>query len=185
MSPRRDGLTLMLIIRNLLNRTHPCKSDLQEDETQRLINLLIILYYSKRDIWYLTINTLFFLFMVILLNSTSCWQEEIEIEAKVVGEQAKLIAFMVEVRRKSNGELIAIGKQWMASRGQVSNNSSNSSNTSSRLWLFFFLDRGFGVRTLHLIMESSLCHFLHRERKILYHIWCCYIVSPWRQIFQD
>lgn len=86
--------------------------------------------------------------MVILLNSTSCWQEEIEIEAKVVGEQAKLIAFMVEVRRKSNGELIAIGKQWMASRGQVSNNSSNSSNTSSRLWhfYFYFLIGGLGFK---------------------------------------
>lgn len=148
MSPRCDGLALISIVKNLLNRTNFYKSGLQGDENQRLINLLIILYYSKWGIWYLTINTLFFLFMVILLNSTSCWQEEIEIEAKVVGEQAKLIAFMVEVRRKSNGELIAIGKQWMASRGQVSNNSSNSSNTSSRLWhfYFYFLIGGLGFK---------------------------------------
>lgn len=47
-------------------------------------------------------------------------QEEIEIEAKVVKERGRLILHVVEVRRKNSGELIAIGKQWMASKGQVS-----------------------------------------------------------------
>ena len=38
-----------------------------------------------------------------------------EIEAKVIGEKGKLSQVVVEVRRKGNGELIALGKQWMAS----------------------------------------------------------------------
>ncbi|GMN37193.1 hypothetical protein TIFTF001_006625 [Ficus carica] len=44
--------------------------------------------------------------------STAKSQEEVEIEAKVIEEQGKLIAYVVEIRRKSSGELIAIGKQW-------------------------------------------------------------------------
>ncbi|KAL4388291.1 hypothetical protein GQ457_09G006590 [Hibiscus cannabinus] len=40
--------------------------------------------------------------------------EEVEIEAKVVGEKGKLSLVVVEIRRKRNGELIALGKQWMA-----------------------------------------------------------------------
>ncbi|CAI0423191.1 unnamed protein product [Linum tenue] len=40
-------------------------------------------------------------------------QEEIELEAKVVGEKGKLASVVTEVRRRSNGELIALGKQWM------------------------------------------------------------------------
>ena len=42
-------------------------------------------------------------------------QEEVEIEAKVIGKKGKLISVEVEVRKKDNGELIAIGKQWTAS----------------------------------------------------------------------
>lgn len=42
------------------------------------------------------------------------WQEEVEIEAKVVGEKEKATAAVVEIRRRSNGELIASGRQWMA-----------------------------------------------------------------------
>ncbi|XP_044491782.1 uncharacterized protein LOC123215652 isoform X2 [Mangifera indica] len=41
--------------------------------------------------------------------------EEVEIEAKVVGERGRLASVKVEVRRKDNGEVIALGKQWMAS----------------------------------------------------------------------
>lgn len=37
-----------------------------------------------------------------------------EIEAKVVGEKGRLMSVVVEVRRKDNGELIALAKQWMA-----------------------------------------------------------------------
>ncbi|EXB74529.1 hypothetical protein L484_026226 [Morus notabilis] len=52
--------------------------------------------------------------------STAKFKEEIEIEAKVVKERGRLILHVVEVRRKNGGELIAIGKQWMASKGQAS-----------------------------------------------------------------
>ncbi|XP_024022479.1 uncharacterized protein LOC21408890 [Morus notabilis] len=55
---------------------------------------------------------------IISYFSTAKFQEEIEIEAKAVRGQGKLVGFMVEVKRKGSGELIAIGKQWMASKGQ-------------------------------------------------------------------
>ncbi|EXB74528.1 hypothetical protein L484_026225 [Morus notabilis] len=51
--------------------------------------------------------------------STAKFQEEIEIEAKVVGGQGNLIAFVVEIIRKSSGELIAIGKQWTTTKPQA------------------------------------------------------------------
>ncbi|KAJ9190218.1 hypothetical protein P3X46_001443 [Hevea brasiliensis] len=41
-------------------------------------------------------------------------QEEVEIEAKVVGEKGRLVSVVVEVRKKDNGELIALAKQWMS-----------------------------------------------------------------------
>lgn len=80
------------------------------------------------------IYIVFFFFsskMMILLNSqfNPYWQEEIEIEAKVVGGQGKLVAFVVEIMRKSSGELIAIGKQWTTTKPQA---------RSSRLWLELF-----------------------------------------------
>ncbi|XP_022777175.1 uncharacterized protein LOC111318578 isoform X1 [Durio zibethinus] len=47
--------------------------------------------------------------------STAKIQEEVEIEAKVIGNKGKLTSVVVDVRKKHNGELIAIGKQWTAS----------------------------------------------------------------------
>ncbi|OMO54052.1 Thioesterase superfamily [Corchorus capsularis] len=47
--------------------------------------------------------------------STAKIQEEVEIEAKVEANKGKLSHVLVEVRRKQNRELIALGKQWMAS----------------------------------------------------------------------
>jgi len=47
--------------------------------------------------------------------STAKIQEEVIIEGKIMGETGKLSSVLVEVRRKNNGELIALGKQWMAS----------------------------------------------------------------------
>ncbi|KAA3479343.1 Thioesterase superfamily [Gossypium australe] len=47
--------------------------------------------------------------------STAKIQEEVEIEAKVIGEKGSLTQVVVEVTRKGNRELIALGKQWMAS----------------------------------------------------------------------
>ncbi|XP_039005856.1 uncharacterized protein LOC120133318 [Hibiscus syriacus] len=42
-------------------------------------------------------------------------QEEVEIDAKVIGSKGKLTSVAVEVRRKYDGELIAVAKQWTAS----------------------------------------------------------------------
>lgn len=42
-------------------------------------------------------------------------QEEVEIVAKVVGNKGKLSSIRLEVKKKDNGELIAIAKQWTAS----------------------------------------------------------------------
>ncbi|XP_054782916.1 uncharacterized protein LOC129290223 [Prosopis cineraria] len=41
-------------------------------------------------------------------------QEEVEVEAKVVGKKERLTCVAVQIRKKGNGELIALGKQWMA-----------------------------------------------------------------------
>ncbi|XP_021610501.1 uncharacterized protein LOC110613593 isoform X2 [Manihot esculenta] len=46
--------------------------------------------------------------------STAKIHDKVEIEAKVVGEKGRLMSVVVEVRRKDNGELIALAKQWMA-----------------------------------------------------------------------
>ncbi|MBA0779376.1 hypothetical protein Gotri_003632 [Gossypium trilobum] len=40
--------------------------------------------------------------------------EEVEIEAKVIAEKGKLSLVVVEIRRKRKRELVALGKQWMA-----------------------------------------------------------------------
>lgn len=47
--------------------------------------------------------------------NTTVWQEEVELEAKVIGNKGRLSSVVIEVRRKGNGELIALGKQWMSS----------------------------------------------------------------------
>ncbi|WCJ40806.1 Thioesterase superfamily protein [Euphorbia peplus] len=42
--------------------------------------------------------------------------EEVEIEAKVIGEKGKLMSVLIEVRKKKKTrQLIALGKQWMSS----------------------------------------------------------------------
>jgi acyl-coenzyme A thioesterase 13 len=47
--------------------------------------------------------------------STAKTHEEVILEGKINGEKGKLSSILVEVRRKDNGELIALGKQWMTS----------------------------------------------------------------------
>lgn len=42
-------------------------------------------------------------------------QEEVEIEAKVVSERAKLTSVLLEVRKTNNGQLVALGRLWVAS----------------------------------------------------------------------
>lgn len=49
--------------------------------------------------------------LLMLMNG----QEEVEMIAEVVGEMGKLASVKVEVRRKLNGQLIALAKQWMTS----------------------------------------------------------------------
>nr|DAD35568.1 TPA_asm: hypothetical protein HUJ06_006208 [Nelumbo nucifera] len=44
--------------------------------------------------------------------STVKINEEVEIEAKVVGNQGKFVSVTVEIRRKDNGELVVSAKQW-------------------------------------------------------------------------
>lgn len=44
--------------------------------------------------------------------STAKIGEEIEIEAKVAGTMGRLSTVMVEVRKKHNQQLVALGKQW-------------------------------------------------------------------------
>ncbi|TKY64472.1 Acyl-coenzyme A thioesterase 13 [Spatholobus suberectus] len=46
--------------------------------------------------------------------STANVQEEVEIEAKVIGKKDELTSVIVEVKKKQNGELVALGKLWMA-----------------------------------------------------------------------
>lgn len=41
-------------------------------------------------------------------------QEEVELEAEIVGDMGKLICVVVKVTRKENGQLVALGKQWMS-----------------------------------------------------------------------
>lgn len=38
-----------------------------------------------------------------------------EIDSKVLANRGTITQVVVEIRRKGNGELIALGKQWMAS----------------------------------------------------------------------
>ncbi|KAF5179129.1 Thioesterase superfamily protein, partial [Thalictrum thalictroides] len=40
-------------------------------------------------------------------------EEEVEIEAKVLSDRGKLSSVLVEVKRKDNGEMVALGKLWM------------------------------------------------------------------------
>ncbi|OIW17145.1 hypothetical protein TanjilG_21122 [Lupinus angustifolius] len=47
--------------------------------------------------------------------STAKVQEEVEVEAKVIGKKEKLSAAIVEIRKKENGELVALGKLWFSS----------------------------------------------------------------------
>ncbi|KAJ1388766.1 Thioesterase domain [Sesbania bispinosa] len=46
--------------------------------------------------------------------STAKVQEEVEVEGKVIGKKNELTSVIVEVRKKKNQELVAMGKQWMA-----------------------------------------------------------------------
>ncbi|CAN1168429.1 hypothetical protein LINPERPRIM_LOCUS19208 [Linum perenne] len=56
------------------------------------------------------------------LFSTAKALEEVELEGKVVGEKERLAS--VEVRKTSNRELIALGKQWMSAHSKSLHSSS-------------------------------------------------------------
>ncbi|KAG4183007.1 hypothetical protein ERO13_A09G081901v2 [Gossypium hirsutum] len=57
--------------------------------------------------------------------STVKIQEHVEIESRVMADKGKLMHVVVQVRKKGNGEVIAVGNLWMASNkltiAQVSN----------------------------------------------------------------
>ncbi|XP_048319923.2 uncharacterized protein LOC107404992 isoform X2 [Ziziphus jujuba] len=55
--------------------------------------------------------------------STAKIQEVVEIEAKVVSKREKLTGVVLEVRKTEDSQLIAVGRQWVAS--------SSSSNTKN------------------------------------------------------
>lgn len=40
-------------------------------------------------------------------------QETVEIEAKIVGEKGRLISVIVEIKKKDNAELVAVGRVWI------------------------------------------------------------------------
>ncbi|KAM0944407.1 putative acyl-CoA hydrolase [Dioscorea sansibarensis] len=42
--------------------------------------------------------------------------EEVEIDAKVVGHKGQLSVVLVEIRKQISGELVARGRQWMSTR---------------------------------------------------------------------
>ncbi|CAN1836728.1 hypothetical protein LINPERHAP1_LOCUS34869 [Linum perenne] len=58
------------------------------------------------------------------LFSTAKALEEVELEGKVVGEKERLASVVIEVRKTSNGELIALGKQWMSAHSKRPHSSS-------------------------------------------------------------
>ncbi|KAF8388957.1 hypothetical protein HHK36_025641 [Tetracentron sinense] len=47
--------------------------------------------------------------------STAKIHEEVEIESKVLGQKGRLTSVIVEIRRKEDGEMVALGKLWMSS----------------------------------------------------------------------
>ncbi|KAK8664278.1 hypothetical protein V6N13_084076 [Hibiscus sabdariffa] len=46
--------------------------------------------------------------------STAKIQDEVVVEAKVVGNHGTIVQVMMEARMKGNGELIAVGKMWVS-----------------------------------------------------------------------
>ncbi|XP_019425000.1 PREDICTED: uncharacterized protein LOC109333865 isoform X2 [Lupinus angustifolius] len=47
--------------------------------------------------------------------STAKVQEKVEVEAKVIGKKDKLSSVIVQVRKKENRKLVALGKLWFSS----------------------------------------------------------------------
>ena len=86
------------------------------------------------------------IFMTLIIELCP-WQEEVEIEAKVVADKEILTSVVVEVRKKDNGELIALGKQWMATPtlkvklGEMSKLWAQTNETQNAFWFFFWMNR--------------------------------------------
>ncbi|KAK7255413.1 hypothetical protein RIF29_28822 [Crotalaria pallida] len=47
-------------------------------------------------------------------HSTAKVQEEVEVEAKVIGKKNELASVIVQVRKKENAEMVALGKLWFS-----------------------------------------------------------------------
>lgn len=43
------------------------------------------------------------------------FQDEVEIDAKVYVNQGKITTMIAEIKKKESGEMLALGRQWMAS----------------------------------------------------------------------
>ncbi|MBA0615260.1 hypothetical protein Godav_015416, partial [Gossypium davidsonii] len=71
-----------------------------------IIGLVTIYSFANRATSTVDLNVSYY--------STATIQEHVEIESKVSANRGKLMHAVVEVRRKGNGEVIAIGKVWMA-----------------------------------------------------------------------
>ncbi|TYI64572.1 hypothetical protein E1A91_D09G097900v1 [Gossypium mustelinum] len=71
-----------------------------------IIGLVTVYSFANRVTSTVDLNVLYY--------STTTIQEHVEIESKVSANRGKLMHTVVEVRRKGNGEVIAIGKLWMA-----------------------------------------------------------------------
>ncbi|PPD95636.1 uncharacterized protein [Gossypium hirsutum] len=76
-----------------------------------LIGIVTIYSFANRVISTVDFNASYY--------STAKIQEHVEIESKVTANRGKLLHVVIEVRRKGNGEVIAVGKQWMASNKQT------------------------------------------------------------------
>lgn len=63
-------------------------------------------------------------------------QEKVEIEAKIVGEKGRLISVIVEIKKKDNAELVAVGRVWITTDDINRYPESNDQNTTtpSKLW---------------------------------------------------
>ncbi|KAK2971168.1 hypothetical protein RJ640_008592 [Escallonia rubra] len=58
--------------------------------------------------------------------STAKIHEEVEVEAKVVGQSGRLVSVTVEVKKKENGKMIALGRQWITTIDTTQPSSSSS-----------------------------------------------------------
>lgn len=97
-------------------------------------------------------------------------QEEVELEAEIVGDMGKLICVVVKVTRKENGQLVALGKQWMATFSIKT----HQSPVTSRLWgtrfnLIFLEVLPIFLRSNSIRIKLALNQ--HCRLQLCFHLW--------------